>query len=95
MQGHTAEVNAVVMTTDGNKAASGSADSTIMVWNVDRNSRLRACVMHRVQRSIHSKVCVCMFIFYVCDVCVCVCMCVCHNIIKILAKKKLSYQFYF
>ena len=39
MQSHTAEVNAVVMTTDGNKAASGSADSTIMVWNVDRQSR--------------------------------------------------------
>ena len=39
MRGHTAEVNAVVMTTDGSKAASGSADNTIMVWNVDRKSR--------------------------------------------------------
>lgn len=39
MTGHTAAVNAVVMTTDGTKTVSGSADGTIKVWSTDINSR--------------------------------------------------------
>lgn len=39
MTGHTAAVNAVVLATDGTKTISGSADSTIKVWNTDINSR--------------------------------------------------------
>lgn len=39
MTGHTASVNAVLISSDGSKAVSGSSDTTIRVWNTDSASR--------------------------------------------------------
>ena len=39
MKGHSAAVNAVAMTCDGNKAISGSSDRTIKIWNSDPESK--------------------------------------------------------
>lgn len=39
MKGHTATVNAVVITGDGCKAVSGASDMAIKVWNTDTASR--------------------------------------------------------
>jgi len=39
MKGHTATINAVVITTDGCKTASGASDTAIKVWNTDLTSR--------------------------------------------------------
>lgn len=43
MTGHTAAVNAVVVTTDGAKTVSGSADGTVKVWSTDTASRCVKC----------------------------------------------------
>lgn len=39
MTGHTASVNAVLISSDGSKAVSGSSDTTARVWNTDTTSR--------------------------------------------------------
>jgi len=39
LSGHTKEVSAVAVTSEGDKAISGSYDCMIKVWNTDTNSR--------------------------------------------------------
>ena len=39
MKGHTATVNAVMITSDGCKAVSGASDTAVKVWNTDPTSR--------------------------------------------------------
>ena len=39
MTGHTASVDAVLISSDGSKAISGSLDTTVRVWNTDCTSR--------------------------------------------------------
>ena len=39
MTGHTASVNAVLISSDGSKTISGSSDTTVRVWNTDPASR--------------------------------------------------------
>ena len=46
MNGHTAAVNAVAVTEDGNKTVSASSDATVKVWNTDQSSRLAEKPMH-------------------------------------------------
>ena len=39
LQGHSAEVNSVVLTSDGTRTISASTDCSIKVWNTDSTSR--------------------------------------------------------
>ena len=39
MTGHTAAVNAVLISSDGSKIVSGSSDATVKIWNSDPTSR--------------------------------------------------------
>ena len=52
MNGHTAAVNAVAVTEDGNKTVSASSDATVKVWNTDQSSRSVVKPMHE-----HSLMC--------------------------------------
>ena len=39
MAGHTAAVNAVLVSRDGSKTVSAASDATVRVWNSDHTSR--------------------------------------------------------
>ena len=46
IKGHTAEVNSVAFSSDGNTLASGSADSTIRLWDANTGSHLHTLTGH-------------------------------------------------
>jgi serine/threonine protein kinase len=52
LQGHTLDVTSLSFSPDGRALASGSSDSTVMLWHVDRGLRLRT--LHGHSRQVHS-----------------------------------------
>ena len=52
MNGHTAAVNEVAVTEDGNKTVSASSDVTVKVWNTDQKSR---SVVHCIRKGLEMK----------------------------------------
>src|SRR5207253_1957418 len=47
LQGHTGPVTSVAMTADGRRAASGSRDKTVRVWDLERGICLASLKGHR------------------------------------------------
>jgi len=46
LEGHEAEVHAVVMTADGKRAVSGSLDTTLRIWDLETGTCLRKIEGH-------------------------------------------------